>query len=118
MARDVIFEPLNLGALTIKNRILRSNMSGRWDNEDGSGTQTRINWETKFARGGIGGIISSYVPVTMHGRIMPNYATVHTDDYIPFWRKLGEARSSVRLQIHHAAQPFRPAAGSCPGVAQ
>ncbi|HEY4169116.1 MAG TPA: NADH:flavin oxidoreductase, partial [Reyranella sp.] len=52
---------------------------------------TRINWETKFARGGIGGIISSYVPVTMHGRILPNYATIHTDDFIPFWRRLGEA---------------------------
>jgi 2,4-dienoyl-CoA reductase (NADPH2) len=91
MATDVIFQPLDMGNLTIKNRILRSNISGRWDNEDGSGTQTRINWETKFARGGIGGIISSYVPVTMHGRILPNYATVHTDDYIPFWRKLGEA---------------------------
>jgi 2,4-dienoyl-CoA reductase-like NADH-dependent reductase (Old Yellow Enzyme family) len=91
MTIDVIFQPLNLGKLTIKNRILRSNISGRWDNEDGSGTQTRINWETKFARGGIGGIISSYVPVTMHGRILANYATIHTDEYIPFWRKLGQA---------------------------
>jgi 2,4-dienoyl-CoA reductase-like NADH-dependent reductase (Old Yellow Enzyme family) len=91
MTTDVIFQPLNLGNLTIKNRILRSSLSGRWDNEDGSGTQTRINWETKFARGGIGAIISSFVPVTMHGRILPNYATVHTDDFIPFWRRLGEA---------------------------
>jgi 2,4-dienoyl-CoA reductase-like NADH-dependent reductase (Old Yellow Enzyme family) len=91
MVADVIFQPLNLGNLTIKNRILRSNISGRWDNEDGSGTQTRINWETRFARGGIGGIISSYVPVTMHGRILPNYATIHTDEFIPFWRRLGEA---------------------------
>ncbi|HTW70646.1 MAG TPA: NADH:flavin oxidoreductase [Acetobacteraceae bacterium] len=91
MATDVIFQPLDLGNVTIKNRILRSSISGRWDNEDGSGTQTRINWETKFARGGIGAIISSYVPVTMHGRILPNYATIHTDDFIPFWRRLGEA---------------------------
>lgn len=91
MTTDAIFRPLNLGNLTIKNRILRSNISGRWDNEDGSGTQTRINWETKFARGGIGAIISSFVPVTMRGRILANYATVHTDDHIPFWRQLGEA---------------------------
>ena len=91
MGTDVIFTPLQLGNLTIKNRILRSNISGRWDNEDGSGSQTRINWETKFARGGIGGIISSFVPVTMHGRILANYATIHTDDHIPFWRQLGQA---------------------------
>jgi 2,4-dienoyl-CoA reductase-like NADH-dependent reductase (Old Yellow Enzyme family) len=92
VATDAIFRELKLSKnLTIKNRVMRSNISGRWDNEDGSGTDTRINWETKFARGGIGGIISSYVPVTMHGRILPNYATIHTDDFIPFWRRLGEA---------------------------
>jgi 2,4-dienoyl-CoA reductase-like NADH-dependent reductase (Old Yellow Enzyme family) len=92
VATDAIFQPLQLSKnLTIKNRVLRSNISGRWDNEDGSGTDTRINWETKFARGDIGGIISSYVPVAMHGRILPNYATIHTDEYIDFWRRLGEA---------------------------
>jgi 2,4-dienoyl-CoA reductase (NADPH2) len=91
MTTDVIFQPLEFRNLRIKNRILRSNISGRWDNEDGSGTQTRINWETRFARGGIGAIISSYVPVTMHGRIMAGYATVHTDEYIPFWQRLGDA---------------------------
>jgi len=92
VATDAIFQPLKLSKnLTIKNRVLRSNISGRWDNEDGSGTDTRINWETKFARGDIGGIISSYVPVTMHGRILPNYATIHTDEYIDFWRRVGEA---------------------------
>ena len=92
MATDAIFQPLKLSKnLTIKNRVLRSNISGRWDNEDGSGTDTRINWETKFARGDIGGIISSYVPVMMHGRILPNYATIHTDEHIDFWRRVGEA---------------------------
>ena len=63
-------------SLTVKNRIFRSNISGRFDNEDGSGTQTRINWEAKFARGGVGAIISSYVPVLMEGRIIADYATI------------------------------------------
>jgi len=48
---DVIFQPLHFKNLAVKNRIFRSNISGRFDNYDGSGTQTRINWELKFARG-------------------------------------------------------------------
>lgn len=86
---DAIFQPLTFRNLTIKNRILRSNVSGRFDNFDGSGNQARINWELKFARGGVGSIVSSFVPVQMRGRILPNYACIDRDDRIPFWRELG-----------------------------
>jgi 2,4-dienoyl-CoA reductase (NADPH2) len=91
MSDDVIFTPLRFRNLTVKNRIFRSNISGRFDNEDGSLTQTRINWECKFAAGGVGAIISSYVPVLMEGRIIAGYATIHRDDFIPLWQRLGEA---------------------------
>ena len=111
MDNDPIFAPLKFRNLTVKNRIFRSNISGRFDNEDGSLTQTRINWESKFAAGGVGAIISSYVPVLMEGRIIAGYATVHRDDFIPLWAKLGEAHPQLRRQVHHAAQPFGPADG-------
>lgn len=105
---DPIFEPLAFRHLTVKNRVFRSNISGRFDNEDGSGTQTRINWEVRFARGGVGAIISSYVPVTMAGRIIAGYATIHTDDFIPFWAQLGETvhRYDCRyiLQLSHSGR--------------
>ena len=87
---DVIFEPLHFRNLVVKNRIFRSNIAGRFDNYDGSGNQARINWELKFARGGVGAIISSFVPVQLEGRIIPNYATIHRDERVPFWRELGE----------------------------
>jgi len=90
MEKDIIFEPLEFRNLTIKNRIFRSNISGRLDNYDGSGNQARINWEEKFARGGVGAIVSSFTPVQIRGRILPNYATIDRDDRIPFWRKVGE----------------------------
>ena len=90
MEGDIIFEPLQFRNLTVKNRIFRSNIAGRFDNYDGSGNQARINWELKFARGGVGAIISSFVPITIQGRIVPNYATIHRDEYVPFWRELGK----------------------------
>ena len=51
MPTDTLFTPLVFRSLTVKNRIFRSNISGRFDNYDGSGNQARINWETKFAAG-------------------------------------------------------------------
>ncbi len=90
MRHDIIFKPLEFRNLTVKNRIVRSNIAGRFDNYDGSGNQARINWEEKFARGGVGAILSSFVPVAIRGRIVPNYATIDCDERIPFWRKVGE----------------------------
>ena len=63
MPFDSIFQPLAFRNLTIKNRIFRSNMSGRFDNFDGSGNPARINWELKFARHGVGAIVSSFCSV-------------------------------------------------------
>jgi 2,4-dienoyl-CoA reductase-like NADH-dependent reductase (Old Yellow Enzyme family) len=90
MENDVIFTPLHFRNLTVKNRIFRSNVAGRFVNYDGSGTQALINFEEKFARGGVGTVISSHVPIHPHVRILPNFATIERDEYIPFWRKLGE----------------------------
>ncbi len=73
----------------MKNRVLRSSVAGRFDNYDGSGTEVRINWDVKFARGGVGAIISSNAPIHEHGHIVPGYAYLDSDERIPFWRELG-----------------------------
>ncbi len=108
MANDVIFEPLQFRNLSVKNRLFRSNISGRFDNYDGSGSQARLNWEESFARGGVGAIISSFCPVHIRGRILPNYAMIDSDDKIPFWRKVGEAvhRHDCKyiLQLSHSGR--------------
>jgi 2,4-dienoyl-CoA reductase (NADPH2) len=105
---DVLFQPLSFPNLTVKNRVFRSNISGRFDNYDGSGTQARINWEVKFARGGVGAVISSYVPVQIRGRILPNYATIDVDERVPFWRAVGQAVHAFDcryiLQLSHGGR--------------
>jgi len=90
MDKNIIFQPLTFRHLTVKNRIFRSSVTGRWDNYDGSGTQARVNWENKFAKGGVGAIISSYVPISIEGRITPNVVTIDCDERIPFWQTVGE----------------------------
>ena len=88
MSADAIFEPLRFRTLEVRNRIFRSSTGGRWDTYDGSGTQTRINWDLKTARGGVGAIISSHAPVHPRGRLLPGYALIDRDDRVPFWREL------------------------------
>ncbi len=108
MADDIIFRPLKFRNLTTKNRVFRSNLAGRFGNYDGSGGQARINWEEKFARGGVGAIISSYAPVTVKGRILPNYACIDRDERIGFWRKVAETVHRYEchyiLQLSHAGR--------------
>jgi 2,4-dienoyl-CoA reductase (NADPH2) len=105
-----IFEPLKFhrSGLEVKNRIFRSNITGRFDNYDGSGTQARITWERKFARGGAGAILSSFVPVHVRGRVQPNYALIDNDDKIPFWREVGKAVHEYDckyiLQLSHSGR--------------
>jgi 2,4-dienoyl-CoA reductase (NADPH2) len=89
-AWSAIFEPLRFRNLEVKNRLFRSSISGRFDNYDGSGTETRMDWDVKFARGGIGAIISSNTPVHPRGGIVPNYSHLDADDKVPFYRDLGK----------------------------
>jgi len=104
----MIFEPLELGVLTVRNRILRSSVGGRFDNYDGSGTPVRINWDLRFARSGVGAIISSNAPIHPRGAIVPGYAHIDSDDTIPFWRELGtrvhEHGCPYILQLVHAGR--------------
>lgn len=105
----LLFSPLRFPNLEVKNRVFRSNVSGRFDNYDGSGSQARINWELKFARGGVGAIVSSFVPVALRGRIMPNYASIDRDDRVPFWKELikqvhQESGCKYIIQLSHAGR--------------
>jgi 2,4-dienoyl-CoA reductase-like NADH-dependent reductase (Old Yellow Enzyme family) len=106
---DPIFTPLTFpSGLTVKNRVMRSNISGRIDNYDGSGTWARVNWEEQFARGGVGTVLSAHVPIHPRGRVLPNYAFIDDDDKIPFWRVVGERvhahGCAFLLQLSHSGR--------------
>ena len=83
-------------------------MAGRFDNYRGTGSQALINWEEKFARGGVGAILSAHVPVNIRGRILPHYTTIDRDERIPFWRRLGkkihEYDCKYILQLAHSGR--------------
>jgi 2,4-dienoyl-CoA reductase-like NADH-dependent reductase (Old Yellow Enzyme family) len=105
---DPIFEPLGFRNLEIGNRVIRSSIAGRFDGWDGSGQQARINWEARFARAGVGAIVSAWCGVSRRGLIVPGYASIESDDKVPFWRELGERvhehGGAFVLQLAHAGR--------------
>ncbi len=104
----LIFNELKFRSLTVKNRLFRSNISGQFDDYNGHGGNARLNWEEKFARGGIGCIISSFTPVSVRGRILVRYAMIDDDDKIPFWREVGHRVHShdcrFIMQLSHSGR--------------
>jgi 2,4-dienoyl-CoA reductase-like NADH-dependent reductase (Old Yellow Enzyme family) len=105
---DPIFESLRFKNLEVENRVFRSSIAGRFDGWDGSGQQARINWEVRFARAGVGAIISAWCGVDRRGLIVPGYASIEHDGRVPFWRELGkrvhEHGSKFILQLAHAGR--------------
>jgi 2,4-dienoyl-CoA reductase (NADPH2) len=105
---DPIFEPLRFRSLEVPNRVLRSSIAGRFDGWDGSGWQARVNWEVRFARAGVGAIVSAWCGVDRRGMIVPGFASLERNDRIPFWRELGkrvhEHGARYVLQLAHAGR--------------
>src|SRR5262249_38079 len=103
-----ISRPFSIGRVALKNRLLRSSISGRIDNYDGSGTPARVNFEEQFARGGVAAIISSHVPITPAGRGLPNYAMIDRDERVGFWRTVGRRVKrhgcAFFLQLSHSGR--------------
>jgi 2,4-dienoyl-CoA reductase-like NADH-dependent reductase (Old Yellow Enzyme family) len=99
VTESVVFTPLEFRHLTVKNRVFRSSLAGRFNNYDGTGTRIHVNWDLKFARGGVGAIISSNAPVHPRGIIVPNYAHIDRDETIPFWRELVD-------EVHDAGSKY------------
>jgi 2,4-dienoyl-CoA reductase-like NADH-dependent reductase (Old Yellow Enzyme family) len=106
----VIFRPITFpkSGLVVKNRLFRSSISGQFDDYNGHGSNARLNWEEQFARGGIGAIISSFVPVSVRGRILVRYAMIDDDDKIGFWSQVAERihRHGAKfiLQLSHSGR--------------
>jgi 2,4-dienoyl-CoA reductase-like NADH-dependent reductase (Old Yellow Enzyme family) len=106
MAYTAIFSPLKLRSFTIKNRILRSNIAGllisrrhRRAAADQLGSEIRARRRRRH---------HLVVRAGSSARAHPaNYATIVSDDRIPFWRELGKqvhAHDCSILQLSHGGR--------------
>lgn len=78
----MIFEPLTIGNVTFKDRLIRSSIGGRSAYYDGTVNNAWKNFEFRFARHGVGGIISATLAVNRYRWSPIEYPQISNDKFI------------------------------------
>ena len=78
----MIFEPLTIGNVTFKDRLIRSSIGGRTAYYDGTVNNAWKNFEFRFARHGVGGIISATLAVNRYRWSPIEYPQISNDKFI------------------------------------
>ena len=77
-----MLEPFSIKGVTFANRILRSAMGGKMCYYEGTVNNAWSNFERRFARGGIGGIISTTMVVDDRRSAPAEYPRISADRYV------------------------------------
>jgi 2,4-dienoyl-CoA reductase-like NADH-dependent reductase (Old Yellow Enzyme family)/thioredoxin reductase len=103
-----LFEPIQIGTMKLKNRIVMPPMGTNFSTEDGSVTQRLINYHVERAKGGVGLIIVEGAYVEFRGKGSIRQLGVDHDDKIPGLRELATAikanGAKVALQLFHGGR--------------
>lgn len=103
-----LFTPLSLGSLTLKNRLVMSQMTMNYATEEGFMTDRLIRHYLERGRGGVGLILVEGTFFTPEGRGYKNQLGLCTADHVKGLRDLTRAVHAIPdapkifIQIHHA----------------
>ena len=110
--QNLLFEPMIINGMELKNRLVRSATYEGMATEKGEVTDELIKLYTKLAEGGSGLIITGLSYVQEHGRSLPFEINAGDDDLIPGLKRLADAvhdaGGKVALQIAHAGRQTVP----------
>ncbi len=108
-----LFEPVTVGRLTLRNRIMRSATAEcRAHPENGQPLAQQGDMYTALAQGGVGLIVTGHAYVDRGGKAHPEMASIASDDVIPAWREVirpaQEAGARLMMQINHGGASCDP----------
>lgn len=125
-----IFEPVSLGPMKLRNRLVMPPMSMNYATEDGFVSQRNKDYYEARAKGGVGLIILEATCVeSPRGKAFDRQPVLDDDKYIPGFRELAgtihKHGAKVAMQLHHAGaathtytshmQPVGPSSLAWPG---
>ena len=108
MRYPTLFQPIRLGAITLKNRLAMAQMTMNYATQEGFATERLIRYYLERARGGVGVIFMEGTFFTSEGRGYRNQLGLSSDCHAEALRKLTdevhELKEEVKIfiQIHHA----------------
>jgi 2,4-dienoyl-CoA reductase (NADPH2) len=110
-----LFEPLEIGNITISNRIvmpaINLNMAS-----DGYVSQQLIDFYVERAKGGAGMLIVGGCYVDLYAKGIPMMISIDSDDFLPTLTKLTQAVHSARDDVKVCAQLYHGGAYTMPFV--
>jgi len=103
---DILFEPIRINGIVLKNRFVRTATAERMSPPDGTFTQEMVNLYIRLAQGGVGLIITGHAYVHPLGKAESRMTGIHNDSLIPALKKLVDEvhklDTKIVMQINHS----------------
>jgi len=103
---DILFEPIRINGMVLKNRLVRTATAERMSPQDGGFTREMVNLYRRLARGGVGLIITGHAYVHPLGKAERRMTGIHNDSLIPALKKLVDEvhklNTKIVMQINHS----------------
>lgn len=108
---SVLFEPIEIHGMRLKNRFIRSATHDACSNEEGEITDETIELFSKLAEGGAGLLIAGFAYVHKSGQAFIKQTAIHNDSFISGLKKLTdkvhENGTKIVLQLAHSGRMSR-----------
>jgi len=105
-----LFQPSQMGSITLKNRLVMSPMTMNYATEEGFATEKMIRYYVERAKGGVGLIIVEGTFFTPEGKGYMNQLGLSSSEHAEKLRELTKAvhglnnDTKIFIQIHHAGR--------------
>jgi 2,4-dienoyl-CoA reductase-like NADH-dependent reductase (Old Yellow Enzyme family)/thioredoxin reductase len=107
----LLFSPISINSLTLKNRIVMPPMCTAYATIGGAVTDRIVSYYTERAKGGVGLIDVEYTYVAWEGKIHEHMLGIYDDRLIPGLKRLTDAvhaaGAKVAIQLSHGGKRAR-----------